>query len=315
MRICRFRHAGESKIGYYSEQSVVPLADAAEHFDGPVPEDFLASSDVICYLPNGQWYRTAKSIFDWLDSDARLFETLGQPCDQVQLLTPVPRPNKLLLLAGNYAAHVEEGGEMAAERSETFPYVFMKPPSTTLVDPNQSVALPSVSADHIDYELELAVIIGKTAKDVSEKDALHHVAGYTIVNDLSDRKFRPNLDRRERDRDKFFDWMHGKWHDGFCPCGPCVTSAATIPDPQALSMKLSVNGQVYQDASTALQVFPVAAVIEFISSFATLEPGDIISTGTPAGVGAPQGRFLQPGDSIEASIESIGVLHTKILKS
>ncbi|MDP6061397.1 MAG: fumarylacetoacetate hydrolase family protein, partial [Pirellulaceae bacterium] len=121
-----------------------------------------------------------------------------------------------------------------------------------------------------------------------------------------------NPGRKERAKDGFFDWLHGKWHDSFCPCGPCVTTPDEIPDPQTLDLKLSVNGKVQQDASTAQQIFPVAAVIEFISSFVTLEPGDIISTGTAQGVGHTTGSYLKPGDQIEASISSIGLLKTPV---
>jgi 2-keto-4-pentenoate hydratase/2-oxohepta-3-ene-1,7-dioic acid hydratase in catechol pathway len=182
----------------------------------------------------------------------------------------------------------------------------MKPPTTTLTDPGQPIRIPKISPDHVDWELELAVIIGRTARNVSEADALNYVAGYTIVNDISDRKFRPHPNRKPREKDAFFDWLHGKWHDSFCVCGPCVVTPDEIPDPQDLAMKLSVNGKVFQDASTAQQIFPVAAVIEFIASFVTLEPGDIISTGTPAGVGSTTGTFLKPGDVVRGWIEGIG---------
>ncbi|MBL8826051.1 MAG: fumarylacetoacetate hydrolase family protein, partial [Planctomycetaceae bacterium] len=107
---------------------------------------------------------------------------------------------------------------------------------------------------------------------------------------------------------KFFDWLHGKWHDSFCPMGPCIASADTIRDPQTMKMNLKLNGQIRQDASTSMMIFPVAAVIEFISSFVTLEPGDIISTGTPSGVGSTTGTFVKPGDKLEATIEQIGTL-------
>jgi 2-keto-4-pentenoate hydratase/2-oxohepta-3-ene-1,7-dioic acid hydratase in catechol pathway len=138
------------------------------------------------------------------------------------------------------------------------------------------------------------------------------VAGYTVVNDISDRKFRPNPDRTKRDNDQFFDWLHGKWHDTFCPIGPCVRSAATLADPQNLTLELRVNGQVKQHASTQQMIFPVAALIEFISKLVTLEPGDIISTGTPSGVGAATGNFLKTGDVLEAEISGIGLLRNPV---
>jgi 2-keto-4-pentenoate hydratase/2-oxohepta-3-ene-1,7-dioic acid hydratase in catechol pathway len=175
------------------------------------------------------------------------------------------------------------------------------------------VRIPQVSPNHIDWELELAVVIGRRSKGVKESDALGIVAGYTVIVDVSDRKFRPNPGRKPRDKDSFFDWQHGKWHDSFCPCGPCIASADAVADPQNLPMKLSVSGAVQQDATTALQIFPVAAVIEFISSFVTLEPGDMISTGTPSGVGSAKGIFLKPGDVMEASIGQIGTLVSPVV--
>jgi len=155
-------------------------------------------------------------------------------------------------------------------------------------------------------------VIGRRAKHVSEADALRYVAGYTVLNDISQRRYRPNPGRKPRDRDAFFDWLHGKWFDTFCPVGPCVASADAVPDPQALRMTLELNGTVRQDASTAQQIFPVAAVIAFISQMVTLEPGDIISTGTPAGVGATTGTFLQAGDVMHGFIEGVGTLVTPV---
>ena len=139
------------------------------------------------------------------------------------------------------------------------------------------------------------------------------LAGYTIVNDISNRKFRPNPDRKERPKDKFFDWLHGKWFDGFAPCGPCVIAADVVPDPQALDLYLTVNGETQQQSNTSKQVFSVAQVISFVSSIMTLEPGDIISTGTPAGVGLGKNVFLKPGDKIAATIEGIGTLETPVV--
>src|SRR5262249_46223892 len=130
------------------------------------------------------------------------------------LLVPVPRPNKIFLLAGNYADHIREGGMVAAERAETFPYVFMKPPSTTLTAPGNPVKLPATAPDAVDWELELAVVIGQRVKHVSEAEAPGAVAGYTIINDISQRRYRPNSGRKPREKDSFFDWLHGKWFDG-----------------------------------------------------------------------------------------------------
>ncbi len=175
--------------------------------------------------------------------------------------------------------------------------------------------IPAVSPKHIDWEVELGVILGKRCSQVSEQDALNYVAGYTVCNDISDRRFQINPGRKKRDKDSFFDWLHGKWHDTFLPVGPCVVAATSVPDPQRLPLKLRVNGQVMQDASTAQMIFPVAALVAILSSFVTLEPGDIISTGTPSGVGHARKPpiYLKPGDLVEAEIGSIGVLRNPVV--
>ncbi len=314
MRLCRVQLQGKPQAAFYDEQRVIPVADALAAFNRGHGQNLAlpAGDDLLDLLPNGASFESASRISHWLAGKPAGIE-IGIPTVQAELLVPIPRPNKIFLLAGNYADHIKEGGGMAAERAETFPYVFMKPPTTTLTDPNKPIRVPSVSPGAIDWELELAVIIGRRTKGVREAAALEAVAGYTIVNDISNRRFRPNPARKERPKDAFFDWLHGKWHDSFCPCGPCVTSADAIRDPQKLAMQLRLNGQLRQDASTALQIFPVAAVIEFIASFVTLEPGDIISTGTPAGVGNTTGTYLKPGDLMHGTIEHIGTLTTPVI--
>jgi 2-keto-4-pentenoate hydratase/2-oxohepta-3-ene-1,7-dioic acid hydratase in catechol pathway len=318
MRLCRFRHAGQVSAGFYSEAYIVPVtAAAAVHaLTAGNKLNIPESDDLLALLPpDGAACQDAAKLAAWVAETAQMLpDAVKLATQSVELLVPVPRPPKLLLLAGNYAAHIEEGGGVAAERAETFPYVFMKPPTTTLTDPGKPIKIPAVSPDHIDWELELGVIIGRRAKGVQEADALRYVAGYTVVNDISDREFHPNPQRKVRKNDGFFDWQHGTWHDGFCPMGPCIASADAIPDPQKLDMKLTLNGRVRQDSSTANQIFSVAAVIEFLSSFVTLEPGDIISTGTPAGVGNATGTYLKAGDRLEATIRSIGTLVTPVVR-
>jgi 2-keto-4-pentenoate hydratase/2-oxohepta-3-ene-1,7-dioic acid hydratase in catechol pathway len=317
MRLCRFRNRDQVAVGFYAREGIVPLQSAREAFCAVVgePIDVPQSADLLDFLPpDGTGFGAARKLAVWVAQEGSKRASLQPiPLSETQLLVPLPRPNKLLLLAGNYARHIEEGGGKAAERAETFPYVFMKPPTTTLTDPGRPVTIPRISPAAIDWELELAVVIGRRCKGVSEAEALRYVAGYTIVNDISNRRFKPNPHRKQRDRDGFFDWLHGKWHDSFCPCGPCVVTPDVIPDPQGLAMKLKVNGELKQDASTAQMIFPVAAVIEFIASFVTLEPGDIISTGTPHGVGSAKGTFLKPGDRIEATIDQIGQLDTLVV--
>lgn len=309
MRLCRYQSENKTSLGFYADDNIIPLSAAAELAGVMLDE----SAGLISFLPGGSQREALLGVEKTLNQamDEELFP-LSVMIDDVQLMVPIPAPSKLLLLAGNYSKHIEEGGGKAEERQKTFPYVFMKPPLTTLTHPGQPVKIPEVSPDHIDWELELGIVMGKSCKGVSEAEALNYVAGYTVINDISDRKFRPNPSRTEREKDSFFDWQHGKWHDTFCPMGPCITPTDDISDPQALKMKLLVNGNIEQDASTAEMIFPVAAIVAFISSFVHLEPGDIISTGTPSGVGASKNKFLKAGDQMEAEIEKIGVLKSPV---
>jgi 2-keto-4-pentenoate hydratase/2-oxohepta-3-ene-1,7-dioic acid hydratase in catechol pathway len=295
MRLCRYHADGAVRAGIYEDERIIPLTESANLLD---------------YLPpDGRFAAQAKTLFSGLDR-----ERMSQPVAGVKLLVPIAEPKKVLLLAGNYAEHIKEGGGIATERQNTFPYFFWKPPTTTLTHPGDPVCIPAMSPNHIDWELELGVIIGRRCHGVSESNALQYVAGYTICNDISDRKYQINPGRQQRDRDRFFDWMHGKWHDTFLPMGPCVLSAGDVADPQAFPLKLRLNGQVMQDASTAQMVFPVAALVSILSAFVTLEPGDVISTGTPSGVGFARKPpvFLKAGDVLEAEIGGIGVLRNPV---
>jgi 2-keto-4-pentenoate hydratase/2-oxohepta-3-ene-1,7-dioic acid hydratase in catechol pathway len=316
MRVCRFGFDEMVLTGFYADSHVIPVDQAAEAFSRDNDLELLLPSteDPLDLLPpDGISYEPARELFAWLDGlDDDDREELLIPVTDVRLLVPIAHPSKLLLLAGNYAKHVAERGGIAAERQETFPYVFMKPSTTTLTRPGDPIVLPRVSPDHIDWECELGVVIGRTCRHVDEDEALSFIAGYTIVNDISDRSYRPNPGRKPRERDKFFDWLHGKWHDTFCPMGPCILSADAVPDPQSLPIRLSVNGEVKQDASTAEMVFPVGAIVSFISRMLTLQPGDVIATGTPSGVGSATGTYLRPGDLVVASIEPIGTLENPV---
>ena len=316
MRVCRFEQNGEELLGFFRDSHVISLPSAAKAYHHATHEklDLGKANNLLDLLPpQGALAVEAAKLATFIDRNwADGLHREGLPVEEVRLLVPTPRPNKLFLLAGNYAKHIEEGGGIAAERRETFPYVFMKPPTTTLTNPGDPILIPRISPDHIDWELELAVIIGQRAKHVSEETALSVVAGYTVINDISNRRFRPNPERKEREKDSFFDWLHGKWFDSFCPCGPCIASASAIADPQSLKLQLAVNGEIKQDSTTANQIFSVAAVIEFISSFVTLEPGDIISTGTPAGVGNTTNTYLRQGDAVEATIDQIGTIRSPV---
>jgi 2-keto-4-pentenoate hydratase/2-oxohepta-3-ene-1,7-dioic acid hydratase in catechol pathway len=211
---------------------------------------------------------------------------------------PIERPQKIICIGLNYRDHAEEQGVDAPEK----PILFAKWPNT-LIGPGDSIVLPAIS-ERVDYEAELGVVIGSRARDVSVENALEAVGGYVCVNDVSARDLQ------------FSDgqWTRGKSPDTFCPVGPQVVPAAEIPDPQALAIRAVLNGQVMQDSSTANMIFGVAEIVSFISQVITLEPGDLIATGTPAGVGVFRDPpvFLQAGDEITIEIEGIGSLSNPV---
>jgi len=206
---------------------------------------------------------------------------------------PIERPQKIVCVGLNYRDHAEEQGVPLPER----PLLFAKWPNT-LIGPGDSIVLPPIS-EQVDYEAELGVVIGSRVRGVSVENALEAVAGYVCVNDVSARDLQFS--------DK--QWVRGKSLDTFCPVGPLVP-AADVPDPQALRIRAILNGEVMQDSTTANMVFGVAEIVAFVSEAITLEPGDLIATGTPAGVGVFRDPpvFLQPGDEITIEIEGVGSL-------
>jgi 2-keto-4-pentenoate hydratase/2-oxohepta-3-ene-1,7-dioic acid hydratase in catechol pathway len=224
---------------------------------------------------------------------------LAYPAKRVRLLAPIPGPARNIFCLGrNYAEHAAERGAAAPEH----PVYFTKP-GTAVVGPGDDVVHHAITKE-LDYEVELAVVIGTGGRDIPRAEALRHVFGYTIVNDVTAR----DLQKRHQ------QWFKGKSLDTFCPMGPVLVTADEIADPQALAISLRVNGQLRQSSNTAKMIFPVAQCIEVLSQGMTLLPGDIIATGTPDGVGAASGSFLKAGDRIEAEVEQIGILHSKIVR-
>ncbi len=207
---------------------------------------------------------------------------------------------KFICIGLNYADHAAESGmELPAE-----PVIFFKATSS-IIGPNDTVEIPRGSVK-TDWEVELGVVIGKEAKYVSEDEAMKHVAGYCVVNDLSERDFQ--LHRSGQ-------WVKGKSADTFGPIGPWLVTRDEVPDPQNLPMYLEVNGHRYQDGSTTTMHFGVATVISHLSQFMSLQPGDVISTGTPPGVGMGQNpqTYLKPGDKLELGIAGLGVQHQDVI--
>jgi 2-keto-4-pentenoate hydratase/2-oxohepta-3-ene-1,7-dioic acid hydratase in catechol pathway len=230
----------------------------------------------------------------------------SMPLPEVRLAPPVPFPQKILALAGNYREHIREGGGQVVDRENSTPRVFIKPLSTA--NHHQGVVRIPRRSNAVDYEVELGVIIGKRCRYVRAEEALNYVAGYTVFNDISARRLKIPDSRMPREGDRWFDWLNGKWFDTFAPMGPYLVTTDEIGDPQSLDLRLWVNGELRQDADTGQMIFGVAELIEWITEFVTLDPGDIIATGTPAGVGNTTGTYLQAGDLIEAEIEKIGRL-------
>ena len=223
----------------------------------------------------------------------------------MEKLTAPVRPARVFAAASNYVDHADEMGTVLEAKANSRPYMFLKT-GTTVIGPGESVLIPPES-DKVDWEVELGVVIGARCRRISAEDALDCVAGYTIVNDVSAR----DLTRRE-DYPFKFDWFQGKNFDTFCPLGPWIVPARFIPDPQTLHLRLAVNGEAMQDASTAEMIFTVREQIAYLSSLLTLEPGDVIATGTPTGVGMSRGIFLKPGDVMVASIDAIGALENPV---
>jgi 2-keto-4-pentenoate hydratase/2-oxohepta-3-ene-1,7-dioic acid hydratase in catechol pathway len=232
------------------------------------------------------------------------------PLESVRLLAPIPDPTKIVALAGNFSEHIKEAGLALglsnSPRKTTVPRPFLMPP-TVIIGPDEQIPWP-VYSEQIDYEIELAVVIGRKCKCVKPAEALDYVAGYTIANDVSARSVTFAKNRNKRPWDEFYDWLNGKWADGFLPMGPYLVTADEIGDVQNLDMTLTVNGCVRQSANTSQMIYLVADIVSFLSHIMTLEPADVITTGTPSGVALATGEFLQPGDIIECKIEKLGTL-------
>jgi len=226
------------------------------------------------------------------------------------LEAPIRFPHKVICAGANYFAHL---AEMNVPRPDPVgpPYFFLKPPTTTVIGPGDAIVLPDRKGRRIDWEAELGVVIGRRARDVDEHDVAAHIAGYTVLNDVS---ARDRLGREDAVAPPFgFDWTSAKGEDTFCPTGPGVTPAWFVDDPQDLRITLSVNGVVKQDSSTSDMMNGAFAVVAAASRIMTLEPGDIIATGSPAGVGAARGEFLQHGDEVLVEIGELGQLRNPVL--
>ncbi len=303
MKFVSFEVAGQRRTGVVQGESVLDATALVAQL--PVDEAALAARGI---------EPAAGGLMRWAQAGAQARAALadrlhGQlasgglerlPLSGIRLLAPVARPGKIVGVGRNYADHAKETGVDPFEK----PRIIFKMPSSVAA-PGAPVRPPE-AVRKFDFEGELAVVIGSLARDVTAEQALSHVAGYTLLNDLSAREFQFDIAPPQT--------TFAKSMDGFCPMGPVLVTPDEIPDPQSLHLRTHVNGQLMQEATTADMLFPVATLIAYVSQYMTLEPGDVLTTGTPAGIGAFRKPpvWLSAGDRIEVSIEPIGVLVTSI---
>jgi 2-keto-4-pentenoate hydratase/2-oxohepta-3-ene-1,7-dioic acid hydratase in catechol pathway len=239
------------------------------------------------------------SLADWLAFGTQGLATgTPRPLAEVRLLAPVPRPGKIICVGLNYRDHAKETGQPIPSEPILFPKF-----ANSVVGPGADVVVPP-EAEKIDYEAELAVVIGRRASRVAAADALDHVAGYACANDVSSRSLQFLTGQ----------WLLGKAIDTFLPLGPFMVTADEVPDPQALGIRCLVNDELRQDSNTGEMVFGVAELIAYASRTMTLEPGDVLVTGTPSGVGmaAEPPRYLRPGDRMRVEIDGLGRLDNTV---
>jgi 2-keto-4-pentenoate hydratase/2-oxohepta-3-ene-1,7-dioic acid hydratase in catechol pathway len=307
MKLASFRAADGTHLGLVVGERVVDVARtyAANFLDGAV----RALHSMSGFLTAGS------TALDAVRRVASLAEEHPEKAhwSDAPLAAPVPCPPKLLCLAGNYAEHIREGGGQPPTKQNSTPRVFMKPPGTAIIATGEPIVIPR-HAGWIDWEAELAIVIGQRGKYIPAESALDHVAGYTILNDVSERQLVLGRERTPREGDRWFDWLNGKWCDTFAPMGPWLVTKDGVPNPDDLRIVLRVNGVTKQDARTSAMIFSCAEVIEWVSRLVTLEPGDVISTGTPSGVGRARGERLQHGDVVDIEIEGIGRLSNPVIQ-
>jgi 2-keto-4-pentenoate hydratase/2-oxohepta-3-ene-1,7-dioic acid hydratase in catechol pathway len=302
MKLVTYATNGGTSIGAVVDGNVVDLPKAAKAAGvKDFPTTMLGLLDAGASALNA-----AKKAL----ADPKSKRAVVAPLNKVKLLAPLPNPRKILALAGNYAEHIREGGRDVQEKDTVTPRIFIKPASSVIA-PGAPILISKV-AQFIDWEGELGVIIGKRGKYIPRERALQHVAGYTVFHDVSERQLKIRERKESAEWDKFFDWLNGKWMDSFAPMGPYLVTRDEIKDVQNLALTTRVNGKVEQSGNTGQMIFDVADLIHYASHIFTLEPGDVIATGTPAGVGHGKNIKLQPGDVVEIEIENVGVLRNPV---
>lgn len=289
--------APEARLGAQVDGLVLDLAVLARHAGVDLPSGLLAF-----VRAGGPALETAARLLEGAPAD-RPAEAVHR-LEDVTLCAPL-RPGKIIGVGLNYVEHVAESSRSLDTDKELPPRpVLFSKPATAVTGPGQPILHNADLTTQLDWECELAVVIGRTAFRVTEEEAYDHVFGYSIVNDIS-----------ARDQRRSGQWFFSKGQDSYAPFGPAVVTADEIPDPMALDLALRVNGVTKQESNTRHMLFPIARLIADISSGVTLEPGDVIATGSPSGVGAGMvpPEFLVPGDTVEATVELIGTLTNPVV--
>jgi len=288
------------RLGVVSGSRVIDLPAAMRGVWSDAPATVLS---LIQAGPDA-WKKRMSAIATSID---QIDDRHSYAAESVQWHAPISRPPKNVFCLGlNYAAHAKESSQARGREMKipTVPVIFTKAP-TTISGPYDDVHVDRGATQQVDWEVELGVVIGTGGRNIARADALRHVFGYTVINDLSARDLQQ----------QHMQWFKGKSLDGFCPMGPVIVTADEFGDPQNKRLQLRVNGTTKQDGNTANMIFPVDVIIEWLSKGLTLEPGDVIATGTPEGVGmgrTPQ-EFLVDGDVIETEVEGIGILRNRIV--
>lgn len=285
MKLVTFNYSGKVEVGAIREDQIINLSD------------FAGNMISLIEMVHGE----IEQLKDQIESIPN-----GIPVESVDLLAPIPEPRRNVMCLGlNYAEHAEEHYSASGRQTELpeYPIVFTKAPSS-VNGPYADIPYDPTITQELDWEVELAVIIGRKGKNIPVEEAMDHVFGYTVLNDVSAR----DLQRRHK---QFFK---GKSLDGACPMGPWIVTADELTDPHHLRVTSRVNGFVKQDSNTAMMIFDVPSIINHMSCGMTLLPGDIIATGTPSGVGFARQppEFLQSGDVVECEVEGIGIIRNKV---
>jgi acylpyruvate hydrolase len=317
MQLVTYGHRGAPRVGLLAQERVIDVnwayaallahrgdRRAVAMADALVPADMIgileAGERALAAIREAEGY-VREGLASGEQAEALVRDGVVYGRSEVALKAPIPRPGKLILLGLNYRDHAEETGQQIPE----VPTLFAKY-NNSVVGPGAAIIIPRAT-EQIDYEAEFAFVIGRRGHHIPRERALDYVAGYTVINDVSARDYQFVTSQ----------WLVGKTFDTHCPMGPALVLKDEIPDPHALDLSLSIAGEVLQRSNTRQLIFKIPETVEYLSQVMTLDPGDVISTGTPAGVGFTRKppRWLRPGETVRVEIAELGVLENPVVKA